>query len=325
MKPSRRHVLALGACLGATLAAPAFAQPWPAKPITLVVSYPAGGDTDALARMLAEKLATRLGQPVLVDNRPGASGMVGNAIVAKAPADGYTLLLAPSTFSVAPHVLRSNLPGAHVVTEFTPIVLAATTPNLLVAYPGTGIKDVKGLVAAAKGGRSLSYGSPGNGSPMHIAAEIFNRSAGVQITHVAYRGIAPAVTDVLGGHVSIAYVTPGAVSAYLTSGKLLPLAITDAQRSPSLPNVPTLAELGYRDVGITSWWGLLGPKGLPADITRTLNGHLNEILKMPDIVSRMAVLGATPAGGDSARLATEVAHDYERFGKLVKEFGIKAD
>jgi len=332
MNISRRRALllcatAIAATTAATASIPALAQqPWPSRPIALVVAYPAGGDTDALARMLADKLTQRLGQPVIIENRPGASGTVGTAYVAKAPADGYTLLFTPSTFPITPHVLKTGISHSYdVVKDFTPVILAANIPNVLVAYPGNGIKDVKGLVNAAKSGKALSYGTPGAGSPMHIAAEIFDHSAGINITHVPYKGVAPAVNDVLGGHVDIAYVTPGSVSAHIAKGKLVALAITDGQRSAALPGVPTLAESGYKEVAITSWLGLLGPKGLPPEITHRLNADLNEILKMPEVISRMATLGIVPAGGEPEKLAREVASDYERFGKAVKAFDIRAE
>lgn len=325
MNINRRQTLALAFSVTAAVATGTVcAQAYPARQITLVVSYPAGGDTDALARMYAEKLTARLGQPVVIDNRPGASGTVGNAYVSKAPADGYTLLFTPSTFPIAPLVLKSGV-QMDVIKDFTPIILTGSTPLLLVASPSIGVKDLKSMVEQLKAGKDFSYASPGSGSPMHIAAEMFNKSAGVKMAHVPYRGVAPAINDALGGHVATAYVTPGAVAAHLTTGKLVPLAVTERRRSPHLPNVPTMAELGYNEVDVSAWWGVLGPKGLPAEIVKTINTHFNEVLRMPDVVARMATLGAVPIGGESTKLATEISTDYARFGKIVKEFGIQAD
>lgn len=309
--------------LGASVAR---SQAWPGKPITIVVSYPAGGDTDAIARVYAEKLTQRLGQQVLIDNRPGASGTIGNSAVAKAPADGYTLLFTPSTFPIAQHVLKLAPSTAHdVVKDFTSIVKTGNIPLLLVTAPSTGIKDMKQALAESKGGKAMTYGSPGAGSPMHIAAEMLNRAAGTKITHVPYRGVAPVVNDALGGHVAIGWITPGAVGQHVAGGKLLPLAVAELQRTKLMPNVPTLIELGYKEMAVSAWMGLLGPKGLPADIAAKLNAHLNDILKMPDVLAKMAALGIEPIGGAPAVLAQQIADDNERFGKLVTELGITAE
>ncbi|GER12013.1 tripartite tricarboxylate transporter substrate binding protein [Variovorax boronicumulans] len=317
---------AAGAILLLCAATAALAQSWPAKPVTLVVAYPAGGDTDAIARTYAEKLAQRLGQPVLVDNRPGASGMIGNAWVAKAPADGYTLLFTPSTFPIAQHVLKAGPGVAHdVVKDFTPIVKTGNIPVLMVTAPTSGIQTVAQLVAGAKAGKAFTYGTPGAGSPMHIAGELFNKDAGVAIAHAPYRGVAPVVNDTLGGHVSVGWITPGAVAGHIAAGKLVPLAVAERQRTKLMPNVPTFLELGYRDMDVSAWMGLLGPKALPAEVVQTLNRHVNEILKMPDVQARMAALGIEPVGGEPAVLARQIADDDQRFGKLVREFGIRAD
>jgi tripartite-type tricarboxylate transporter receptor subunit TctC len=328
MKHTRRHAMAAAIAAAAALCAPgaAWANSYPAKPITLVVAYPAGGDTDALARLFAEKLSPRVGQPVVVDNRPGASGIIGSAYVSKATPDGYTLLLAPSTFSIAQLVLKTNgAAGYDVLNGFTPIVQTGSQPLFLVASGGSGLASVKDAVAAAKAGKPLSYASPGSGSPMHILGEMFARAAGANLAHVPYKGVAPAVNDVLGGHLPATFITLGPVAPYFANGKLRPLAVASAQRSPLAPNVPTLAELGYKDVEVTAWNGLWGPRNLPPEIVKTLNGHFNEILKMPDVAARMAVLGATPVGGEPEVLGKTNATDHTRFGKVIKELGIQAD
>jgi tripartite-type tricarboxylate transporter receptor subunit TctC len=326
MHHSRRTLLALVAAALSAAAGPAVAQAWPSKPVTIVVSYPAGGDTDAIARVYAEKLSARLGQQVLIDNRPGASGTIGNVSVAKAAPDGYTLLFTPSTFPIAQHVLKLGPNSAHdVVKDFTPIIKTGNIPLLIVAAPSVGVKDIKQGLADAKAGKAYTYGSPGSGSPMHIAAEMLNKAAGTKITHVPYRGVAPVVNDALGGHVTMGWITPGAVGQHVQSGKLLPLAVAERQRTKLMPDVPTLIELGYKELDVSAWMGLLGPKGLPADIAQKLNSHFNEILKMPDVVAKMNALGIEPIGGDAAVLAQQVAADNDRFGKLVKEFGITAE
>jgi len=329
MKFTRRRAFAMATCMGAALAAlstgSALAQAWPGKPITIVVAYPAGGDTDAMARLYAEKLQARLGQPVLVDNRPGASGTIGSSYVAKAPADGYTLLLAPSTFSIAQLVLKTGTSTSYdVLGGFTPIVQTSIQPLFIAASTGAGIKDVKEMISQSMT-KPMSFASPGSGSPMHILGEMFNKSAGSRLAHVPYRGVAPAVNDLLGGHVPVTFITYGPVAPHIASGKVVALAVADPQRSSLAPNVPTLAELGYREVNVGAWQGLFGPRGLPADIVRTLNTQLNEILRMPDVVAKMAVFGALPAGGEPARLAQSNAGDLARFDKVIKELNIQAD
>lgn len=325
-KQTRRQALALALSLAAAASAgPAWAQAFPSKPVTIVVAYPAGGDTDALARLFAEKLSTRIGQPVVVDNRPGASGVIGSSYVAKAPADGYTLLLAPSTFSIAQLVLKTNGSSSYdVLNGFTPIIETGTLPLALVASSGAGFKDFKGAMAAAKS-QSMAYASPGSGSPMHILGEMVNKATGLELRHVPYRGVAPAVNDVLGGHVPLTYITLGPVDPYLPNGKMVVLAVADKKRSPLAPNVPTFQELGIKDVEVTAWHGLFGPKGMSPETVKMLNSHFNEILKMPDVVSRMATLGALPLGGSPDVLARTNAADFERFGRIIKELGIQAD
>lgn len=314
--------LAAGAALLA--ATGAGAQAWPAKPVTLIVAYPAGGDTDAMARTYAEKLGILLGQPVVVDNRAGASGTLGAGLVAKAPADGYTLLFAPSTFAIAPLVLKGGVP-IDVNKDFTPIAQVGASPLLLVASTQSGIQDVKGLVAQLKGGKDVPYASSGSGSPMHIVAEMFNKAAGVRMTHVPYKGIAPGLADLLGGHVPTLYATPGAVASYLGEKKVVPLAVTGAQRAPLLPQVPSLVELGYKDVDVTAWWGFFGPRGLPPQVVSRLNDAMREVIRQPDVVAKLDIMAVSPTLADGATLGRTVATDYERFGRIVREFGIQAD
>lgn len=322
-----RLLVAFAAVASVLAGGHAMAQAWPtAKPISIVVSYPAGGDTDAIGRAYAEKLAQRLGQQVLIDNRPGASGTIGNAYVAKAAPDGYTLLFTPSTFPIAQHVLKVSPQVAHDVNrDFAPIIKTGNIPLLVVTAPSTGIKDIKQVISDAKSGKPLTYGSPGTGSPMHIAAEILNRAAGIKISHVPYKGVAPIVVDSLGGHVSVGWITPGAVGQHVTTGKLIPLAVAERTRTKLMPNVPTFIELGYKDMGVSAWMGLVGPRALPAEIVRSLNAHMNEILKMPDVMARMNALGIEPIGGEPGVLAKQIADDDSRFGKLVGEFGIKSE
>lgn len=328
MHPHRRQ-LALGAlALACGLAfAPAHAQPaYPAKPISIVVSYPPGSDTDSIARMLAERLSQRLNQAVIVDNKPGAGGTLGNSFVGRAAPDGYTLLFTPNPFTTAPMVLRLSPSSSYdVLHGFEPVIQIATQPLVLVAHPGVGAKSVPALVGLARSGKSLTYATPGAGSPMHIVGEWLNRAAGVKFTHVPYRGVAPSVNDVVAGHVDTAWVTLGVVSQYTQQKRLLPLAIGDAARSPLAPEVPTLTELGFKDVVVGAWNGFFAPKGTPPDVVRLLNGHLNEIIKSPEVVSKLATFGALPVGGAPDVLAKTNATEYQVMGKLIKELAITAD
>lgn len=330
MQKARRALTLLGvmAAITATFAAaPAMAQgAYPNKQINLIVSFPPGGDTDALARLFAEKLQARMGQPVIVENKTGASGTIGNAYVAKANADGYTLLFTPNTMATAPLVLK---PGTGAVydplTDFTPIFLAGTQSLFVVTTAASGVTNMKDLVTAAKAGKIVNYASPGAGSPMHILGEMFNKSAGVKISPIAYRGSGPAIVDLLGGHLPMMYTTLGPVSQHLASGKLVNIGVADARRSPLQPNVPTLSEAGFKDSEVGAWQGFVGPKGLSLEIVRTLNSHLNEIIKMPDVMTRMTALALIPAGGEPAAISKVTVSDFTRYGKIIKEAGIQAD
>ncbi|MBN9476517.1 MAG: ABC transporter substrate-binding protein [Bordetella sp. SCN 67-23] len=323
----RRQMLAAAMAITACCAGLGVAQAagYPAKPITVIVSYPPGGDTDAIARLFAEKLGERLKQSVIVENKGGAGGTVGNAYVGRAAPDGYTLLFTPNPFTTAPMVLGlSPAQSYDVLNGFESINQTAVQPLVLVANPKTGFKTVKDMIDATKAGKTVSYATPGAGSPMHVIAEWLNREAKVSIQHVPYRGVGPSVTDVVAGHVDTAWVTLGPVSQYFATGRLVPLAIGDAKRSPLAPNIPTLVESGYKDIVVGAWNGFFAPKGTPADIVKLLNGHLNEILKQPDVVQKLATYGAFPHGGEPAELSRTNAREYEVVGGIIKSLGIKA-
>jgi tripartite-type tricarboxylate transporter receptor subunit TctC len=325
---TRRHILATAAALSAASLAPSMAQAqaFPAKQINIVVSYPAGGDTDALGRVFAEKLAPRIKQNVVVENRPGASGTIGNAYVAKAAPDGYTLLMTPSTISSALLVLKPGTGGAYdTVGDFEPVFHMGTQQLFLVVNSATGIKDVKGLIAAAKEGKIKTYGSPGSGSPMHILGEMFNKAAGVKIQQVPYRGSAPAVVDLIGNHISFMYTTLGPVRQHIERGTLTNIAVADSTRSPFAPNVPTLEEQGIRGANLGAWQGIMAPKGTPASVVNALNAHFNEIMRMPDVLGRMSLATTVPSGGEPRYLGRTHAAEYDRMAKVIADLGIKAD
>ena len=330
--PHRRHALAALAATAAIAASPfmasqAFAQAaYPNKPVTVVVSYPAGGDSDVLARLFAEKLTARFGQPFVVENRPGASGTIGNSFVAKAPADGHTLLFTPSTFSIAMQVLKPGSGASYdTLNDFTPIIKVGSQSLYMVASTTSGFTNVKSLVDAAKAGKVKGYGSPGSGSPMHVLGEVVNSDAGVKIPQIPYRGIAPSIIDLIGGHIPFVYTTLGSVQQHLANGKVVILAVADPKRSTFQSSVPTFVELGYKESVVGAWQALMGPKNMSPDVVRTLNTAMNDIMKAPDVVAKMTTLATTVEGGDPTVLTRVNAADYARFGKMIKDFGIQAD
>lgn len=280
---------------------------------------------DAIARILAEKPSPRLGQPVLVDNRVGASGIIGSAMVARAAPDGHTLLLASNSLSFSQLLLKVNQTSSYDgVNDFTPIIEIGRTPVFLVAGSGSGIQTFKDAAAAART-RKMNYGSAGTGSINHLIGEAVNKATGVDFVHVPYKGVAPAVADVLGGHIPFAYAAYSTIRPHVPSGKLIPLAVTSRDRTPLAPQVPSLHELGYQGVDLDSWYGIFGPKGIPAGIVKTLNDHLNVIVKMPDVVERMAAQGTAPVGGAPEALGRLNAADFERWSKVIKELNIQAE
>lgn len=322
-----RRLIATAVLASSTLIAGGLqAASYPSKPVTIVVAYPPGADTDAMARLFADRLTTRLGQPVVVENRPGAGGTIGTNFVVRANPDGHTLLFTPNPFTTAPLVMELPAESRYDVLDgLEPVVLAARQAVLLVANPATGIETVEDLVERARNGASLNYASPGAGSPMHIAAEWLNREADIEVMHIPYRGVGPIIPDVLAGHVDLGYVTYGPVAQLIESGRLNLVAITDPERSPVLENVPTVAEQGYDAVQLGAWHGLMAPKGTPEEILEILNAQMNEILAMPEIVEQMARFGAVPVGGAPDALAELNATDYERLSVLVDELDIRVE
>lgn len=326
LKITRRRLGAALAVAGGVWSAAGYAQHYPEKPITIVVAYPPGSDTDVMARLYAEKLAPRAGQPVLVVNRAGASGMLGSSHVAHAAPDGYTLLFAPSTFATAPLVLKqAGAAGYDPVADFKPVIQMTTSSLLLVAHPGSGFRKLGDIVDASRRGQRISYGTSGSGSPMHIVGEWLNRSAGTALQHIPYKGVAPSVTDVVAGHIPIALVTIGPVRQYLQAGKLTAIAVADPTRTPFLPEVPAIAESGYPDVRLRAWNAFFAPAGTPAPVVAWLNDKLGQVLALPDVVAALAALSAVPAGGSPGKLGAQVAADYRQLGRLIDELKIQAD
>jgi tripartite-type tricarboxylate transporter receptor subunit TctC len=262
-------LVALGAlaCAGTVSA-----QSWPTRSITLVVPFPPGGGPDVFSRLIGEKMPARVGQSVIVENRPGVGGLAGANVVAKST-DGHTFLVAPNTLVIAPHLLAKGAAGGvDVMNDLVPVIMPASTPMMLVVNPSLGVKTVPELVALAKSKPGLPYASAGNGSPMHIAGELFKKAAGVDLQHVPFTGVAPSVTAALGGQVPLLFTAMGGgIAGHLKAGKMQVLAVTEKRRTPQLPDVPTMAELGFPGVETDAWYGVLAPTGTPQAVVARMN------------------------------------------------------
>ncbi len=327
---SRRALVAaaLGLSLAAAQHAGAQTAPaaFPSRNITLVVPFPPGGGPDLAARAVGEKLTTRLGKPVIVENRPGAGALIGAGFVAKAAADGHTLLFTPNTVVISPHVLPAGAGGGVTVArDLVPVVAPATTPLVLVAHPSLGASRLQEALEAARKSPGLPYGSAGNGSPMHFAGEMMKRAAKVDLLHVPYKGVAPSINAALGGEVKLLFVGLGGAVPHIKSGKLVPLAVTEAKRSDLLPDVPTATEQGVPGVEVNAWYGVFAPLSTPQTIIDQLNAEINAVIAMPDVRSRLSTAGVEPLGGPAAVLAGFVKADNERYGTLARELKISAD
>ena len=323
----RHHLLALAALAGAACAlpsAPAHAQAWPAKPVTIVVPFTAGGTTDVLARALGEKLGTAMGQPVIVENRGGAGATIGADYVAKAPADGYTLLMGAVHHTIATSVYKKL--NYDFQKSFAPITTVALVPNVLAVSAATPAKDVKELVALIKATpNKFSYGSNGAGTAQHLIGTQFATSIGQPLLHVPYKGSGPLTTDLLGGQVSMSFDTVTPVLPHIKAGKLRALAVTTAKRSSTLPDVPTLQESGFAGFDIGTWFGVLAPARTPADVVARLNTEMVKVIQSPDFQKRMQDIGAEPIGNTPAQMAEQIAADTARFAKLVADNKITTD
>jgi len=315
--------LAVGA---AALPTSALAQaPYPSKLITIIVPFSAGGTTDILARIVAQGLTAELGQSVVIDNRPGAGGNIGGLLASKAPADGYTLFMG----TVGTHAINASLykkMSFDPVKDFAPLTRVANVPNLLVANPNQPYKTVKELIAYAKANPGkVNYGSSGSGSSIHLSGELFNSLAKVDMVHVPYKGSAPAVTDLLGNQIGIMFDNMPSAIQHVRSGKLVPLAVTTAKRSPELPNVPTIAEAGVPGYEATSWFGMLAPAATPAPIVAKLNAALVKVLAQPDIKKKINDQGAEAYSETPAEFAAFIQKESVKWGKVVRESGAIAD
>lgn len=319
MKPITRRLALLWS--GIALAAPqlAMAQTWPARPIRLVVPFPPGGLIDTMARLVGTRLAQELGQAVVIDNKPGAGGNVGAAEVARSPADGYTLLMASPPLTISP-ALYASLP--YKPEQLAPVALLGRVPNVLVVNSKSGINSVSDLLARAKREPGkMNYASNGNGTSLHLSAELFKSTTGTFVTHIPYRGAAAAVTGLISGEVEMMFENLPSVLGQIQGGTVKPLAVTTLRRSKTLPDVPTLAELGMPEFDVSAWYGVAAPAGTPPAVVGALEQALQKIMREPEVIrameSRGAELGFMPAADMGAFMAAD-AQKWKRVASFAK-------
>ena len=319
------HKLLL-ACSLAGFALAALAQSYPAKPVRMIVPYPAGGYYDLLARAIGQKLTEAWGQSLLVENRAGANGIVGTELVAKSVPDGYTIMMG----GIGPHGIN---PGLYPklpydpLRDFAPVIHVATAPNVLVVHPTNPVRSVAELatLARAKPGQ-LTFASNGSGSSNHLSAEMFQSIMGVQMVHVPYKGSAPAVTDMLGGQVTMLFGTMGDVVPHIRTGKLRALAVTGARRIPALPDVPTMVEAGVPGYEATAWFGVLAPIATPTEIVHRLNQDIGRVLQMPDVLEKITLQGSAEIiGGAPEQFGALLRAEIAKWQKVIRESGVKPD
>ncbi|MBA2963824.1 MULTISPECIES: Bug family tripartite tricarboxylate transporter substrate binding protein [Ramlibacter] len=325
---ARRRVLATACAAFALAAAPwqaAQAQStFPGKTITFVVPYPAGGANDMLGRLIGQKMGEALGTTALIDNKPGAGALLGAGIVARAPADGNTLLVGGlATHAASPNLLKADYDP---LTAFEPVGMIGRAPIIAITFNESPYKTLKDVVdAARKDSQAVMYGSSGNGSPLHLAGEQFMSVAKIQMTHVPYKGGNAHIMDLIGGRVPVIFDTATNAMPLVKSGKVRALAVGMPSRLPDLPNVPTFAEAGFPQFEFTAWYALFAPAKTPKDVTAKLSAALARSLKQPEVVSKLGDVGVTVADGDAAALARFVPVEYERVGQLIRVAKIKAD
>jgi tripartite-type tricarboxylate transporter receptor subunit TctC len=324
---SRRLALAAIATAAATsLFTPlVLAQTYPTKPIKLVVPFPAGGGTDAIAREVAQKVATQQGWTIIIDNKPGSGGNLGVDTVAKAAPDGYTLALGQTSNLAINPTLYPKLPYSPE-KDLTPVSLVASAPLVLVVAANSPYKTLADVVAAAKAKpEALNYASSGSGTVAHLATEQFQKTAGIKFTHVPYKGAAQGVTDLIGGQIQMYMSSIPTLIGHIKSGKMRPLAVTSAKRADDLPDVPTVAESGYKGFEAVTWFGVVGPTGLPKDVVAKLNAGFNKALQDADVKKKLEAQGADVLGSTPEKFASLIRDETVRWGKIVKESGAKVD
>lgn len=322
---NKRALLGTLAAAAAALTLPsAWAQPWPSRPVSIVVPFPAGGTTDVLARALGQELSKTLGQPVVVENKPGAGATLGADYVAKAKPDGYTLLIGAVHHTIATSVYKKL--GYDFEKDLAPITTVALVPNVLVVNPQLPAKTVQELLALAKvQPGKLTYGSNGTGTGQHLIGAQFEGMGGVELLHVPYKGSGPLTTDLLGGQISMSFDTVTPVLPHIKAGKLRALAVTTARRSVALPDVPTLDEAGLKGFDMGTWFGMLAPAGTPREVVTRLNADMVRIIHSPEFRKKMDDIGADAIGNTPEQMARQIRDDTARFAKLVKDAKVSLD
>ena len=320
-----RWMGALAALAALTIAGAASAQQaFPSKPVHLLVPFPPGGAVDIVARTLSDELSKRWGQPIVVENRPGAGGTIAEAVAAKAKPDGYTLILVASGHATATY-LYPDLPFDQL-RDFTPLSLVGSSPNMLLVRADSPYKSIADVLAAARAKPGqLSYGYAGNGTSPHLAGELLKYMTKVDITPVPYKGGAPVLNDLLGGHIPLSFNNIPESIGFVQAGNLRPLGVTTAARSPVLPDVPTIAESGLAGYDTGVWWGFLAPAGLPAAVKAKLSKDCAEVVQIPSVRDRLLKIGATPIGGSPEEFDKLIRSDHEKWGPVIKAAGIKGD
>jgi tripartite-type tricarboxylate transporter receptor subunit TctC len=327
--PARRAALKAGTA-AATLAAlapaaRAQAQAWPGKPIRLLIPFPPGGGTDFVSRTIGPRLAETTGWQVVLENKPGAAGNIAIAQAANSPPDGYTIVMGQSDNMMLGPWLYANA-GYDTVKSFVPIVQVSAAPLVIAASAAnTRITGPAELLAAGRAGTGITWATAGNGSVGHVFGEQLRQATGMKLTQVHYKGAAPAITDVIGGQVDVTILSSGSVLPQIRGGKLRAVAVTTGRRSPVMPDVPTMAEAGLKDVDVAIWLGLFAPAGTPPEIVARLNAEVNKVLQLPDVREKLGGQAIAPAGGTAEAFAAFVRDDYARWGRIVKDGNIKAE
>jgi len=317
-----RFAILAVAVLGVTAAT---AQSYPAKPVRMVIGFPPGGGTDILGRIVAQRMSESLKQQIVPDNRGGASGQIAAELVAKAPPDGYTVMMAHiAALSILPS-LYAKLPY-DPVRDFAPISLVAISPQLVVAHPSLPVTNIKELIALAKKRPGeIYYASVGNGTVQHLAGELFNLQAGVNMIHVPFKGGGPSALNLVAGHVQLSFDVIPVVINYVKAGRLRPIAVTSAKRTPLMPDVPTVNEGGLKGVDLSTWWGLVAPAGVSKDVIARLHGETVKALQLPDVRERYAQNGADPVGNSPEEFATFIRNERDKYARIVREAKIKIE
>jgi len=311
--------------LAALVSSAALAQPYPSKPVTFISPYAPGGTTDILARILAPRLQQALGQPFLVEYRPGAGGNVGTDMVARSAPDGYTILMGASGPLSINVTLFKKLPY-DPTTDLVPVVHVASVPLLLVTHPTFPAKSVRALIEMLKAKPdAYSYASAGTGTPQHLSAELFKLMTGTRATHIPYKGSGPAINDLMGGQVPFGFESMIAVLQQVKGGKLQALGVTDTRRSPVLPDVPTVSEAGVPGYDAIAWYGVMAPKGTPPQVVAVLNAEMRKVLGSPEVKQRLLDLGSTDVAGPSEQFGAFIKSEIAKWGKVVKASGASAD